>query len=315
MSEQGLARIDGPVVVVTGPTAAGKTAVALALGERLGAEIVNADSQQVYRYMDVGTAKATVEERARVPHHLIDVVTPDVPYSAGRYAREARTAAAGVLARGRPVLLCGGTGLYIRAFLEGFSVDVGRDPELRHALEAEHEEAVAAGDPGRLHRRLAEVDPDRAAGLHPNDVRRIVRALELCATTGKQASAMQRKRDRVPALHLAVDPGTEPLRERIAVRCDQMIAQGLLWEVRTLRERGYGPELESMRAIGYRHMQPVIEGRETLGTVVEQMKRDTWQFARRQRTWIRAVDDVAWVSPDDIDGITERVARYLDEAG
>jgi tRNA dimethylallyltransferase len=304
-----------PVVVVTGPTAAGKSAAAIALAERIGGEIVNADSMQVYRGLDIGTAKPSLAERARVPHHLIDVLPPDAVYSAGRFAEEARAAAAEIHARGRHVLLVGGTGLYIRAFLEGLAGGVGRDPSLRAALEEEHAVAVAEGDTARLHRRLAELDPETARRLHPHDVRRIVRALELHARTGRAPSAVRRDdppRARYRALHLVLDPGTEELRRRIAARCEQMIARGLLQEVRALRGRGYGPELPAMQAIGYRHMQPVIDGLETLAHVLEAMKRDTWQFARRQRTWLRRVRDAVGVHPDDDVAIAGLVERFLE---
>jgi len=149
-----------PVVVVTGPTASGKTPVAIEIAQRFGGEIVNADSMQVYRYMDIGTAKPSLEQRERVPHHLLDVVTPDVGYSAGRYAEEARKVAAGIHAAGKIVVLTGGTGLYIRAFLEGLLEAGEADPELRAALESENRAALAAGDPLRLHRRLGDVDPE-----------------------------------------------------------------------------------------------------------------------------------------------------------
>lgn len=306
-----------PLVVVSGPTAAGKTGLAIDLAKRFGGEIVNADSMQVYRWMDVGTAKPTLAQRAEVPHHAIDIVPPDAPYSAGRFARDAREAAEGVRGRGGVVFLVGGTGLYIRAYLEGLSASTGRDPELRRALEEEHRSAVAAGDPERLHRRLGARDPETAARLHPNDAKRIVRALELERSTGLPPSELRRRhpperRERV--LPLVVDPGRDALRGRIDRRCEAMIEGGLLQEVRALRERGYGPELPSMQAIGYRHMQPVVEGRETLEGVLRAMRRDTHRLARRQRTWWRRVPDAVWVRPEDEGAIAERVARFL-EAG
>jgi tRNA dimethylallyltransferase len=312
-------RTPAPIVVVTGPTASGKSALALALAERFGGEIVNADSMQVYRGLDVGTAKPSLAERARVPHHAFDLVDPDEQYDAGRYATDAARAVEAIHARGRPVFLVGGSGLYIRALLEGLSVGVGRDPELRRALEAEDECARAAGDPSLLHRRLAEIDPTSAAALHPNDRVRIVRALEVYARTGRAASVVFREACRAArswrVLQLALDPGREALAERIDRRCEAMVAGGLLQEVRALRERGYGPELPSMRAIGYRHMQPVIEGLDTLVNVLEAMRRDTRQFARRQRTWLRRVEGVAWLHPDEGDAIERRVARFLEADG
>jgi len=307
-----------PVVVVTGPTAAGKSALALRLAERFGGEIVNADSMQVYRYLDIGTAKPSPADRARVAHHLLDVVLPSVPYSAGRYARDARAAAGRIHARGHPVLLVGGTGLYIRAFCEGLLSDAAADPSLRARLEAEHAAAVAAGDPHRLHDRLAERDPEAAARLHPHDVRRVIRALELCDATGRAASQVRGAHafaDRpFRTLHLALDPGRERLDERIDRRCAAMIEAGLLQEVRGLHAMGYGPELRPLQSIGYRHMAPVVAGVDTLVNALAAMQRDTRRFARRQRTWIRGVAEAVWMDPDDEDGVTKAVETFLGAA-
>lgn len=307
-----------PVVVVTGPTATGKTRLAIELARRFDGEIVNADSMQVYRFMDIGTAKPSLAERALVPHHLIDVVTPDVPYSAGRYAREAREAAARIGCRGKIVFLTGGTGLYIRAFIEGLIEVSPVDPALRDQLEQEHERALAAGDPGRLHRRLQERDPESASRIHPNDARRLVRALEI-AERGELASQVRAAhgfRDRpYRTLHLALHLDREELGARIDARCAQMIEAGLLWEVRELLERGYGPELRPMQSIGYRHMLPVAAGSVTLEMALEAMRRDTRRFAKRQRTWIRAVREAVWMPADDVEGIVKRVECFLAEAG
>jgi tRNA dimethylallyltransferase len=305
-----------PVVVVTGPTAAGKTGVGIALAERFDGEIVNADSMQVYRGLDVGTAKPTPAERSRVPHHVFDVVDPDQPYDAVRYAQDATRALDAIHARGRPAFVVGGSGLYIRALLEGLSVGVGRNDEFRAELEAEDAAARAAGDPERLHRRLAEVDPARAAALHPNDRVRIVRALEVYASTGVAPSTLDcgtRPAARWRVLHLAIDPGREALAERIDRRCEAMLQAGLLQEVRRLRDEGYGPELPCMRAIGYRHMQPVVDGHETLVNVLAVLQRDTRQFARRQRTWLRGVAGVEWFPPEPLEPIVARVERFLAE--
>jgi len=304
-----------PVVVVTGPTAAGKTEIGIRLALRFGGEILNADSMQVYRYMDIGTAKPTLAQRARVPHGLIDVALPDEVYSAGRYAEEARRAAARIHARGEPVFLVGGTGLYIRAMCEGMVGAGGADPALRERLEREHADAVAAGDPLRLHRRLAERDPEAARTIHPNDLRRLVRALELCARFGEASSRLRGAHgfgDRpFRVLHLALDPGRETLDARIDARCAAMLDAGLLREVRALRERGYGPELRSMQSIGYRHLQPVVDGIDTLVNALAAMQRDTRQFARRQRTWLRGVPEAVWLDPQDEDGIMRATERFL----
>ncbi|HKK52235.1 MAG TPA: tRNA (adenosine(37)-N6)-dimethylallyltransferase MiaA [Myxococcota bacterium] len=305
-----------PVVVVTGPTASGKSALALRLARHFDGEIVNADSMQVFRYMDIGTAKPSPADRALVPHHLFDVVDPDEVYSAGRYAQDARAAAARIHERGRVVFLTGGTGLYIRAFLEGLVETGAADRILRERLEAEQKRAAAEGDPARLHRRLAEFDPDAADRIHPNDVRRTVRALEILQQSGRPASSVQASHaftDRpFRVLHLALDPGREALAFRIDRRCDAMIEAGLLREVRALRERGYGPELRPMQAIGYRHIQPVVDGSDTLVNALAAMKVDTRRFARRQRTWLRAVPEAIWLDPSDPDAVVAEVERFLE---
>lgn len=304
-----------PVVVLTGPTASGKTAAALQLAERFDCEIVSADSMQVYRYLDIGTAKPSLAERGRVAHHLIDVVPPDVEYNAGRFACEARAAAAAIHARGRIVLLVGGTGLYIRAFLDGLVDGGGADRNLRERLERDHADAVAKGDPGRLHRRLLEIDPEAAARIHPNDLRRIIRALELGMKDGVCASALRGAHgfaDRpYRVLHLALDPGVEALDGRTDARCAEMIERGLLREVRDLLARGFSSQLRPLQAIGYRHVIPVAEGHDTLANALESMQRDTRRFARRQRTWIRGVRDAIAIHPDDVDGLVHRVEGFV----
>ncbi|HTF33574.1 MAG TPA: tRNA (adenosine(37)-N6)-dimethylallyltransferase MiaA [Myxococcota bacterium] len=304
-----------PVVVVTGPTASGKSACAIRLAGRFQGEIVNADSMQVYRYLDIGTAKPSAKERTRVPHHLIDVVLPNEIYSAGRYSSDARAAAARIHARGQAVFLTGGTGLYIRAFLAGLLGGGGADETLRLQLEEEHATAAAAGDPLRLHRRLAGLDTAAAERIHPHDLRRVIRALELCLRAGGAASAIRRAHGFADqpyrTLHLALDPGREELDRRIDLRCEAMIESGLLREVRALRALGYGAELRSMQAIGYRHMAPVVDGADTLTNAVAAMKRDTRQFARRQRTWIRSVPEALPLHPDDEDAIVKSVEAFL----
>jgi tRNA dimethylallyltransferase len=304
-----------PVVVVTGPTASGKSALAVELARRFDGEIVNADSMQVFRFMDIGTAKPSPEERSLVPHHLYDVANPDENYSAGRFAKEAREIAERIHGRNRVVLLTGGTGLYIRAFIEGLVETGVADRALRERLEAEQVRAAESGDPTRLHRRLTEFDPLAAGKIHPNDVRRTVRALEILEQSGRSASSVREAHafaDRpFRVLHLAIDPGRDELVRRIEGRAEAMIDAGLLREVRGLRERGYGPELRPMQAIGYRHIQPVVDGADTLVNALEGIKVDTRRFARRQRTWLRAIPDVHWHDPKDEAGVLERVEGFL----
>ena len=306
----------GLVLVLTGPTAAGKTQLALDLAKRHGGEIINADSMQVFRFMDIGTAKPSLEERAVVPHHMFDVVNPDDPYSAGRYAIAARDAAATIHGAGKLVLLVGGTGLYIRAFLEGLIDTGGANIELRERLEAEHVTNVAQGEPLRLYRQLEEADPKTAARIHPNDLRRTIRALEIVERCGREASAVREEHDFKTSpyrtLHLVLDPGREVVNDRINRRCHAMIDRGLLQEVRRLRELGYGPELRPMQAIGYRHINPVADGTDTLANAVESMQTDTRRFARRQRTWLRKVESAVWMNPAETKKIDWAVDEFLE---
>ncbi|MEE2674259.1 MAG: tRNA (adenosine(37)-N6)-dimethylallyltransferase MiaA [Myxococcota bacterium] len=305
-----------PVVVVTGPTASGKTRIGIEIARRFGGEIVNADSMQVYRYMDIGTAKPTLEERASVRHHLFDIVDPDAAYSAGRYGVDAREAADEIHGRGGLVVLVGGSGLYIRAFLQGLVSDGGADPVFREGLEMEHRRAVASGDPKLLYRRLQESDPGTADRIHPNDLRRTIRALEICEQAGRPASGVRSDHgfgDRpYRSLHLAIDPGRESLDERIDQRCEEMIEAGLLREVRHLREAGYGPDLRTMQAIGYRHINPVADGSDTLANALVAMQRETRGFAGRQRTWIRKVEEAVWLDPANEAQILEDVEGFLE---
>ena len=306
-----------PVVVLTGPTAGGKTALALELAARCNAEIINADSMQVFRFMDIGTAKPSLEVRGRVPHHLFDIVNPDDEYSAGRYARDARAAAEKIHAAGKLVLLVGGTGLYIRAFLEGLVDTGGANAELRERLEAQHAKAVTAGDPLQLYRKLETLDPKAAARIHPNDLRRTIRALEIVDRCGREASSVRSEHGfhekPYTTLHLALDPGRELGNEHINQRCEQMIEAGLLQEVRRLREQGYGPGLRPMQAIGYRHINPVADGTDTLANALEAMQADTRRFARRQRTWLRKVQEAVWCHPREGEAIDDKVNRFVEE--
>ncbi len=308
-----------PLVVVTGPTAAGKTQLALRLAEHFGGEVVNADSMQVFRYMDIGTAKPSIEERGRVPHHLFDIVTPDVDYSAGRYAEDARIAIDAIRHRGKVPMLVGGTGLYIRALIHGLVPTGGADARLRERLEREAREAEAAGELQYLHRRLRDLDPAAAEAIHPNDSRRTIRALEIIEQSGRPASEVRGEHGfdqaSFEALHLVIDPGREVVSARIEARCHAMIEAGLLREVRGLRGRGYGPELRAMRGIGYRHLNPVADGVDTLANAVVSMAADTRRFARRQRTWLRKVDAAEWFDPGAEVAIFDRVGGFLAAGG
>jgi tRNA dimethylallyltransferase len=294
------------IVVVAGPTASGKTALAVSLASRLGGEVVSADSQQVYRGLDVGTAKPSPEERAAVPHHLLDVAEPGEGWDAARFVRLADEAIAGIVARGRLPLVVGGTGLYIRALLHGVVEAPGRDEALRQRLEAE---AQALGRPA-LHARLAAVDPEAAARIRPNDLVRVVRALEIAAA-GRTQSELFREHafapDRYRAVILALDPPREELHRRIDARVEAMFAGGLLDEARSLVAR-FGDRLPPKLPIGYAAAVAVVRGECASGDAVRRVQQETRSYARRQVIWLRRERGVEWVTPPwDLEALTRRV--------
>ncbi|NMX24212.1 tRNA (adenosine(37)-N6)-dimethylallyltransferase MiaA [Dissulfurirhabdus thermomarina] len=286
------------MVALVGPTAVGKTALSLRLARELHAEIVSVDSVQVYRGLDVGSAKPTAAERAEVPHHLIDVADPDEPFDAADFARRAAGVIRAVRARGRNVLLVGGTGLYLRALLRGLAPCPGRHPALRAQLRRAGERFGTAA----LHGWLRDVDPAAAARIAPNDLVRVIRALEVYALTRSPLSAHHaRARGRPAALPYRIFGLIRPRQEldaRIDRRVDQMIAEGLLDETRALLARGYRPDLGPLQSLGYRHMIRYLRGERNWEQAVAEMKRDTRRYARRQLTWFRGEPVWRWVHPD-----------------
>jgi tRNA dimethylallyltransferase len=283
------------VVALLGPTASGKSALALALAARHPVEIVVMDSAQVYRGMDIGTAKPTAEERARVPHHLLDLVDPDQPYSAGRWRNDAVNVIKEIFTRGKTPLLVGGTMLYYRALTHGLDALPQADPALRAALDAE---AAERGWPA-LHGDLARIDPPAAQRIMPNDAQRIQRALEVWRLTGKPLSALQGSSiAELPftVKAFAVTLERVELHERIAKRFDAMLAAGLLEELRELRSNyGLTSRTPSMRAVGYRQAWQHLEGETSLEEMRSRAIAATRQLAKRQMTWLRAFPDVAAV--------------------
>jgi tRNA dimethylallyltransferase len=296
-----------PLLAIVGPTAVGKTALAIALAQALGGEIISADSRQVYRAMDIGTAKPTPAERAAIAHHLIDVVDPNEEFSLACYQDLATAAIAEVAARGRMPLLVGGTGQYLAALLEGWHIPrVAPQPELRAALEREAGQHGAAA----LHTRLALIDPVAAAGILPTNVRRVIRALEVYQLTGRPISEQQQKQPppyRTKTLWLT-RPAAE-LYDRIDARVDAMLAAGLLAEVHGLVERGYGWELPAMSGLGYREFQPYFTGHATLEDAITRLKFDTHAFARRQPGWFRRLPALTQL-PADTPGLLDRALEW-----
>ncbi len=283
------------IVVLAGPTGSGKTALGVELARRVGGEIVNADSQQLYRHLDVGTAKPGAAERAAVAHHLLDVAEPGQGMDAARFVALADGAIAGIAARGRVPLVVGGTGLYLRALLHGVIEAPGRDPSLRARLTAE---AAELGRPA-LHARLALVDPGAAARIGPNDLIRVVRALEIAAGGRTQsalhaAHAFQPQRHR--ALFLALDPPRDQLRARLDARVVAMFAGGLLDEARWLVSR-FGGALPPRLPIGYAEAVEVTLGRLALEEAIRLVQVAHRQYARRQLSWLRREPNVEWLAP------------------
>jgi tRNA dimethylallyltransferase len=286
------------LVVIVGPTAAGKTALSIDLAEAVGGEIVSADSRQIYRGMDIGTAKVTAEERARVPHHLLDVVTPDQVLSLAEYQALAYAAIADIQARGRLPFLVGGTGQYIQAVVEGWSIPaVAPHPELRAELETK----VSAEGPEALHDWLAALDPVAAARIDHRNVRRVIRALEVCLVTGQRITELQRKcPPPFDILQIGVTRPRPALYERIDARVDRMIEAGLVDEVRRLAAAGYDWELPAMTGLGYRQIGEYLRAEVTLDEAIARIKKGTRRFVQQQYNWFRLADPaIRWVDPGE----------------
>ncbi len=301
------------ILVICGPTASGKTGAAIRLARELNGEIISADSLQIYRHMDIGTAKPTAEERAAAVHHLVDCVDPAEPYDAARYAAEAGEIARRLVERGKTPIVTGGTGLYIRALIHGVFEERGRFRNER--IRRELKQAAAAQGTSALHAELSAVDPETAARLHPNDEYRIIRALEVWRISGRPLSAHHRDHGfgeiRFNALHLGIFPDRESLYERINRRVDIMLDAGFETEVRRLLDMGYGPELKPMRSLGYRHMTAYIAGETEKEKMRRVMGRDTRRYAKRQMTWFARVPGIRRIRPGQMDAHLPEIKNFL----
>jgi tRNA dimethylallyltransferase len=308
-----LARIDD-CWFLTGPTASGKTRVGLALAQRLGSEIISLDSMALYRGMDIGTAKPTAQERAIVPHHLIDLIEPEESFSVARYVEEARRAVDDILARGRVPLFVGGTPLYLKALLRGIFSGPPADWTLRR-----HLQQIAAKEGNkRLHARLAEVDPAAATRLHPSDTRRVIRALEVFEKTGQPIGELQKQFERAKPAEacrvFVLDWPRDELVRRIDQRVEAMFAAGLVDEARRLLNGSHPPGHTALQALGYREVAEHLRGALDLEATIALVKLRTRQFAKRQMTWFRSLSECGFVKMESKDAAGQVVQRIIDQS-
>lgn len=304
-----------PLLAVVGPTAAGKSELALALARELGGEIVNADALQVYRGFDVGTAKPSPEERARVRHHLVDILDPRERYSAGQFALLARAAIAEIRSRGATPIVVGGSGLYLRALFEGLSPIPPGDPIVRESLrERLKEEGLES-----LKAELAHLDPITAGRLLGADTQRVLRALEVAKVSGRPLSAWIEEQpfgsQQLAGIRIGLTLPRGILYDQIARRIDRMLAAGWIEEVIGLLRGGLAPDLPAFQAIGYRELVHFVEVRDSLAAAVGRIVQSTRRFAKRQETWFRREKDIHWITARDLNDRAEQVLEYVKHRG
>jgi len=298
------------IVAIVGPTAVGKSRLALSLARAFGGEIVSADSRQIYRYMDIGTAKPSLQDRASVPHHLIDIIEPTEPFSLAIFQRLAYEALEDIWQQGKLPLLVGGSGLYVWSVVEGWQIPPApTDPHFRHQLE----EKAAPGGAYSLYQHLQEVDPVSASKIDPRNVRRVIRALEVCEAAKVPFSQLQGKqKPPFNTLILGLTCRRDKLYDRIDDRVDKMMNQGLVEEVRGLAARGYSFDLPAMSSVGYRQIGQFLQGEIDLTAAIQQIKFETHRFARHQYAWFRLKDPrIHWLDIED--DIEKRASRLIRE--
>jgi len=297
--------------VIGSPTATGKARLALQLAESLDAEIVNADSLQVYRHLDIGTAKPTRMERERVKHHLVDVVDPDEDYNAALYCEQARALIAELAFQGRRVLVVGGTGLYIRALLQG----IIETPPVDEQIRGYYRQIRDRLGRDHLYGLLENRDPQAARRINPNDAVRVIRALEVLEQSGRSILDLQEKHRFADCPYAVLKIGLrverDELKKRIHRRTEQMIEAGLLDEVRGLLDRGYHEKLKPLQSLGYKQMISLIRGRCDWDQAKDEINRETWRYAKRQLTWFHADKTISWYGPDETEQIEDRARKFL----
>ncbi|MCS7175705.1 tRNA (adenosine(37)-N6)-dimethylallyltransferase MiaA [Pseudothermotoga sp.] len=296
------------MMILTGPTGVGKTAIAIEVALRIGAEIVSVDSRQIYKLMDIGTAKPTLHEREVVFHHLIDLIYPDEYYSVYNFRNDALQAVERVKQKGKIPLLVGGTGLYVDALVRGIFDGVPRDEKLRQQLMLKENQ-----QPGSLRRWLEKIDPEVARKIHINDLKRTVRALEVWLKTGKTISELWKSAQPAGKFVIVVlTRDRQELYDRINMRVEKMMKNGLIEEVKALLDRGYSKDLNALKTIGYREVIEYLEGTETFERMVEKIKLNTRHFARRQLIWFRRYKDAIWLDANN-EGIVEKLVSLARE--
>jgi len=303
----------GKIIILTGSTGVGKTALSLSLAQVFNAEIVNADSMQIYRYMDIGTAKPTPEERAIVPHHLIDIKYPDEDYDVSQFKADADRIIKNILTRGKQVLVVGGTMLYLKILIHGIFPAPPVDMALRQRL---NQVAKERGR-GYLHQRLTKIDPEAAKRIKPRDIVRLIRAIEVYELTGKPISWHQKQhhfgKQDYECLKICLYHPREILYRHIENRVEEMFKQGLVEEVEKLLKMGYKTSLKPMQAIGYRHVIVYLEGKHSLEEAKSLIKRDTRRYAKRQLTWFRQEKNIAWYLPQEKERIKSAISQFLEK--
>jgi len=311
---RGLETTKRPLVILTGPTAVGKTALSIALAKAIGGEIISADSMQVYRHMDIGSAKITPEEMEGIPHYLIDVLEPDQEFNVVVFQELAKQAAAEIYSRGHIPIVAGGTGFYIQALV--YDIDFTENDEdtaFRRTLE---EQAKREGAEA-LYERLRAVDPESCESIHAHNIKRVIRAIEFYEKTGKKISEHNREQRQNDSpynfAYFVLNDDREQIYERINGRVDLMMAQGLVEEVRALRESGCRKEMVSMQGIGYKELLSYLEGETSMEEAVYLIKRDTRHFAKRQLTWFRREKEVIWVDKTVFDHDSQKILNFMQD--
>jgi tRNA dimethylallyltransferase len=299
-----------PLVIINSPTATGKTELAISLALEFGGEIISADSLQVYRTLDIGTAKPSKEQRSKVKHHMIDVVDPDEKFNAAFFAEQARIIIADLARKGKPIFVVGGTGLYIRALLKG----IIETPEVDENIRNHYRQLRESHGKEYLYHLLKHRDSDAAGKISPNDSVRVIRALEVLEQTGESISAIQKRHSFADCPYktykIGIQIDRKELRQRIIMRTEKMIAEGLLDEVKSILDRGYSYKLKPLQSLGYKQVIGFLRKEYNWENALDLIKRDTWQYAKRQLTWFKADKEINWFKPDLFAEIRKNVEKY-----